>query len=160
MKSVYVAALGLACASPLVAQIAQIAPPSPAVVDLKNATAIAGDWSYLPTATGSDAVFRNATGSPQITMRCTRSTRRITFSKPAMGAAPFLVVWTSSISRSLPVSYQPTTSALVTDVVAFDSLLDAIAFSRGRIGFSVTGQPALIVPAWEEVARVIEDCRT
>jgi hypothetical protein len=38
-------------------------------------------------------------------------------------------------------------------------LLDALANSRGRIGFAAGAEPPLVVPAWPEIARVIEDCR-
>jgi len=42
---------------------------------------------------------------------------------------------------------------------AYDGLLDAMSFSRGRIAVTVSGTPMLVVPAWPEVARVVEDCR-
>jgi hypothetical protein len=41
---------------------------------------------------------------------------------------------------------------------ARDSLLDAMAFSRGRFVLQA-GTADLVLPAWPEVARVIEDCR-
>ena len=121
---------------------------------------IPGDWQYAAIKGGSEASFRNAAGPAQFTLRCTRATRRVTLSKPAAAAAPFLVVWTSSLSRSIAVSFQPSIGQLVADVTAYDGLLDAMAFSRGRIGFSVSGQPTLVLPAYEEIARVVEDCRT
>jgi hypothetical protein len=40
-----------------------------------------------------------------------------------------------------------------------DLLLDQMAFSRGRFLVAVEGGPWLIVPAWPEFGRVIEDCR-
>ena len=156
MNRFRVAALALACASPLSAQTAT----TTAAVDLQYSTPIAGDWIYGRTATGSEASFRNGAGPAQLTLRCTRATRRVTIAKAATGAAPFLSVWTSSLSRSIPASYQPTTQQLVADLAAMDGLLDAMAFSRGRLGVSVTGQPALVLPSWEEIARVVEDCRT
>ena len=157
MKSLYVAALALACASPLFAQSTTMTTPS---VDLQYATPIAGDWAYAKVSTGSESSFRDSGGRTQLKLRCSRATRRVTIAKPAPGAAPFLVVWTSSLSRSIPASFQPTTAELVADLAAMDGLLDAMAFSRGRLGVSVSGQPALVVPSWEELARVIEDCRT
>jgi hypothetical protein len=48
---------------------------------------------------------------------------------------------------------------LTIDLGAYDPLFDAIASSRGRVGFAVGAQPALIVPPWAEAARVMEDCR-
>ena len=85
--------------------------------------------------------------------------RQVTLSKPATGAAPFISVWTTTQTRNLPSSYDPATRRLSATVPAFDPFLDAIAFSRGRVEFSVSGQPALVIPSWAEPARVIEDCR-
>jgi hypothetical protein len=45
------------------------------------------------------------------------------------------------------------------DFSAFDPLLDAIAFSRGRVSVTIAGGSSLVVPAWPEAARTIEDCR-
>jgi len=56
-------------------------------------------------------------------------------------------------------SYNPATARLTAELAAFDATLDAIAFSRGRVAFAAAGAPALVVPAWAETARVIEDCR-
>ena len=83
----------------------------------------------------------------------------MSIAKPATGAAPFLNVWTSSLTRSVASSFNPASARLTIDLAAADPLLDAIASSRGRIGFTVTGQPSLVVPAWAEAPRVIEDCR-
>jgi hypothetical protein len=128
-------------------------------LDLSTATPIAGSWVYSQTAGGSEASFLNASALPQLTIRCTRATRRITIAKPASVAAPFLTVWTSAQTRALPASFNPATQRLSADVAAYDPFLDAIAFSRGRFGVSVSGSTPLVVPAWAEVARVIEDCR-
>jgi hypothetical protein len=128
-------------------------------LDLSTATPIAGSWVYSQTAGGSEASFLNASALPQLTIRCTRATRRITIAKPASVAAPFLTVWTSAQTRALPASFNPATQRLSADVAVYDPLLDAIAFSRGRFGVSVSGTPPLVMPAWAEVARVVEDCR-
>jgi hypothetical protein len=128
-------------------------------LDLSTTTPIAGSWVYAQTANGSEASFLNASALPQLTIRCTRATRRITIAKPASAAAPFLTVWTSAQTRALPASFNPATTRISADVTAYDPLLDAIVFSRGRFGVSVSGTMPLVVPAWAEVARVIEDCR-
>ena len=128
-------------------------------LDLSTATPIAGSWIYSTTAGGSEASFVNASAMPQLTIRCTRAMRRITIAKPASAAAPFLTVWTSAQTRALPASFNPATQRLSAELAGYDPLLDAIAFSRGRFGVSIVGQPALVLPAWAEPARVIEDCR-
>ena len=130
-----------------------------AMPDLSTATPIAGNWTYSSTLDGSEAVFVNAAAQPQLTIRCTRAPRRVTISKPASGAAPFLAVWTSAQARNLPASFNPATARISADLSAYDPLLDAIAFSRGRFGVSVSGGPPLVLPAWAEPARVVEDCR-
>ena len=45
------------------------------------------------------------------------------------------------------------------ELFALDPLLDAIAFSRGRFAVTMAGGSPLVVPAWPEAARTIEDCR-
>ena len=144
---------------PIAAAVALAAASSLHAQDLSTATPIAGNWTYAATADGSEAVFASATGSAQLWVHCTRATRRVSIAKPATGAAPLLNVWTSSLTRSAPASFNPATARLTIDIAATDPLLDAIVSSRGRIGFTVTGQPSLVVPVWAEAARVIEDCR-
>jgi hypothetical protein len=150
MRLPIAAALALTAASSL---------PAQAIGDLATAAPIAGTWTYAPTTDGSEAKFVNASAIPQLFVHCTRATRRVSIAKPAGGAAPFVNVWTSAQTRSVAASFNPATGRLTIDVAATDPLLDAIATSRGRIGFSVAAQPPLVVPAWAEPARVIEDCR-
>ena len=139
--------------------LALLVASSPETQDLGTAVPIAGSWNYAPAADGSEAVFANASGAPQLWIHCTRATRRITISKPASAAVPFLNIWTSSQTKNLPSSFNPATGRVTTDISNYDPLLDAIVSSRGRIAFTVGPQPPLVVPPWAEVARVIEDCR-
>jgi hypothetical protein len=72
-----------------------------------------------------------------------------------------MTVRTTSVARNLPLSVQTEPLAYVSGMVsANDPLLDAIAFSRGRFTVEVPGLPMLVLPAWPEPARVIEDCRS
>ena len=152
MRISIAAALALAASATLHAQ--------PAQVDLSSATPIPGTWSYAAVTGGSEARFANASALPQLTVRCTRATRRVTISKPATGAAPFLSIWTDTLARNLPASFNPQTARITAELAAYDALLDALAFGRGRIGVTVAGTPSLVVPAHPEIARVIEDCRS
>jgi len=129
----------LAAATPAAAQIA------PLSFDAGKALPIAaGQWSYFATATGSVASYGSS-----ITLRCDRSTRTVTISRP--GAAPAaLTIATSSLTRTLPIGGR---------LLANDQLLDAITFSRGRFLVSGGTGPILAVPSWPEAARSIEDCR-
>ena len=143
-----------------VAALALLATSSASAQDLSTATPIAGSWSYGPATDGSEAVFTNASGSPQLWVHCTRATRRVTIARAATAAAPAVNVWTSSLERSVPSAFNPATGRLTIDLSNYDPLLDAIVSSRGRVGFTVGTQPPLVVPPWAEPARVIEDCRT
>jgi hypothetical protein len=139
-------------------------PPSapvaaPVQTSVEYSMPIAGNWVYAPAADGSEATFSNESGQAQITIRCTRSTRRVAFLKAATAASPTLWVWTSSQTRSLPATFDAATSRVSADIVAYDPLLDAIASSRGRVGFRASEPQALVVPPWGDVGRVIEDCR-
>ena len=151
MRRSIAAALALTAASSLHAQAA--AP------DLSTATPVAGTWSFAQTADGSEATFGTSSALPQLVIHCTKATRRISIWRPASAAAPFLNVWTSSQSRQLAASFNPLTNRITADLPAFDTLFDALAFSRGRFGVAVSNAPALVVPAWAEPARVVEDCR-
>jgi hypothetical protein len=151
MQLKFVAALALVAPSSLVAQAS--------IPDLSTASPLVGNWTYAPAAGGSDATFSDASGTPQLWLHCTRATRRVTIAKSATAAAPLMNVWTSSLARSVAASFNPTTMRLTIELAPFDPLLDAIASSRGRVGFSVGTQTPLVVPPWPEASRVVEDCR-
>ncbi|HWI87844.1 MAG TPA: hypothetical protein VNS11_01175 [Sphingomicrobium sp.] len=155
MRIAIAAALALTAISSVQAQTTAV----PSNVDYSTAAPIEGNWAYVTLAGGSEATFANAAGQPQLTISCARAVRQVTLSKPATIAAPFIAVWTTAQTRNLPSSYNPATGRLSATLAAFDPFLDAIAFSRGRVAFTVSGQPALIIPTWAEPARVIEDCR-
>jgi hypothetical protein len=150
MRLAIAAMLALSAASSLNAQ---------ATADLATAAPLAGSWSYAAIAGGSEAKFENPSGFPQLWMQCVRATRRVSIARPASAAAPFMNVWTSSQERSVPSAFNPATGRLTIELAAFDPLLDAIASSRGRVGFSIGAQLPLVVPPWPEASRVIEDCR-
>jgi hypothetical protein len=63
------------------------------------------------------------------------------------------------MTRTLPASFDPATARQTIQVPAYDPLLDALVFSRGRVAVYIADKPALVVPAWPEIARVVEDCR-
>jgi hypothetical protein len=149
--------LTIAAALALAVQASPATQGTPVASNLEYSMPVEGSWAYSATAGGSEAIFSNASGSPQLTMRCTRSNRRIALVKTASAASPTMWVWTSSQQKNLPATYDST--AVTAELGAYDPLLDAIASSRGRIGFSTSGVAALVVPPWGEVGRVIEDCR-
>ena len=132
---------------------------TPVQSNLEYSAPIAGNWIYGTAADGSEATFRDSAGQAQLTIRCTRSLRRVTILKNAPSASPSIWIWTSSQTKSLPATYDVSSARVSTDLWAYDPLLDAIGASRGRIGFSTSGLAALVVPPWADVARVVEDCR-
>jgi hypothetical protein len=124
------------------------APPASVVpIDWRDAPLALGRWQYRPGAGSSQAVWSSLAGIPQLTLTCMHASRQIMMVRPgAMGA---LTVHTTGVTRTLASS----------SLGAADSLLDEIAFSRGRWALSALGTPVLVVPTWAEPARVIEDCR-
>lgn len=150
MQFRFVAACALIASSSLSAE---------AIPDLGTSVPIAGNWTYSATGDGSEASFANAFGVPQILVHCMRATRQVSIAKAATAAAPLVNVWTSSLTRSVASNFNAATGRLTIDLSANDPLLDALANSRGRLGFIVGTESPLVVPAWAEAARVIEDCR-
>ena len=141
----------LTLAAPLSAQSA--------TPDLSATMPLAGRWAWTPTAGGSEATFLDSAGRAQLWLSCLRGARVVTVAKPASGAAPLLMLWSTSASRNLLASYNPATARITAQLASTDTLLDALAFSRGRIGVGVSGTAPLVAPAWPEIARIVEDCR-
>jgi hypothetical protein len=113
-----------------------------------------GDWRYQGGAAPS-ASF-GPPGRPSFTIRC--EGRQILLSRAGAGNAAALLVRASSGARSLPA--RPAAGAIEASLPAADPFLDTILFSRGRFAVEAAGMPRLIVPAWPEPARVVEDCRS
>jgi hypothetical protein len=132
-------------------------PPSPAAAPgWQDAPLSPGDWSY-DSATATAAF--GAPGQPSFVLRCAGG-GQMTLER--RGAAPatagMLTIRTSSAARTLPARSTP--EGLAATLPASDPLLDAIVFSRGRFAVEAGMMPALVVPAWPEAARAIEDCRS
>ena len=151
----FAALTALATATSISAQATGTAPK----VDFSTSVAAAGSWSYRGVPGGSEARFVDTTGTARLVLRCTKASRQISLSHTSAVAAPSLLVWTSSASRNLPARFEPNAMRVTAELAAFDVLLDAIAFSRGRIAVMMGGGSPLVVPAWPEAARTIEDCR-
>lgn len=150
--------LAIAAALALTADLTPGVPGAPIASDLTYAVPIVGSWTYAATPGGSEATFSDSAGHPQLTLRCTRATRRVAIQKTSGAASPSLWVWTSSQSKILPATYDAS-ARVNAELAAWDPLLDALASSRGRIGVSSSGLAALVAPPWGEVGRVVEDCR-
>lgn len=143
--------------------VRQTAPrPAPAV-GWRDAELTAGTWSYRTAANGSAAVFESASGAPLLWLRCDSAARVVTLARASQaggsGAVP-LSLATTSMARTVSTTADAgPPAAVMARFPATDPALDAIAFSRGRFSVDVAGQPMLVLPAWSETARVVEDCR-
>ncbi|HEX2763240.1 MAG TPA: hypothetical protein VHM92_05265 [Allosphingosinicella sp.] len=128
----------------------QPAPAAPAPSDdWRDLPPTPGDWTYRRTSAGSEARYGPSEEAPVFALACEAARRQVRLTRP--GAAGSLTLRTSYRDRAIGSAAQAT-------VDANDALLDEIAFSRGRFVVEGVG-PRLVLPAWPEPARVIEDCR-
>ena len=118
-----------------------------------------GSWVYRAVAGGSEASFVDGTGTTRMVIACGKVTRLVTLSRISSAPSSTLTFWTSSLTRNLSTTFDQRSGRVIGQVSAMDSLLDAIAFSRGRFAAMMPGSPALVLPAEPELARVVEDCR-
>jgi hypothetical protein len=128
-----------------------------------------GHWTDWPTAQGSWVYRRDDRGSialygvpgsdALVTLRCDKGRARLFLSRAAaIGSA--MTVRTSSVSKDLlaqPTGAQP--PYLASELIPTDAILDAMAYSRGRIAIEVASAQSIAIPIWSEVGRVVEDCR-
>lgn len=140
------------------------APPRPAPPVTPSSTVIAawadaslspGRWSYQAARGASSRALFGPVAAPSFTIACEPG-RLVSLVR---GGAPAgtLTIRTSSTARTL--SGALSADGLRAQLPANDPILDAIAFSRGRFAVEAPGVPALVIPAWPELARVVEDCR-
>lgn len=138
--------------------------PAPApTVDWQDAAVTPGTWTYERSAGGSTASFGTSPRDWTLRLTCRRTASQIAIERPGQGASA-LTIRTTSFTRTLPTNLQVTADAPRPPVVyatlaASDPVFDAMGFSRGRFMVEGGGAGALIVPAWAEVLRLVEDCR-
>ncbi|SDC10083.1 hypothetical protein SAMN05444678_101352 [Sphingomonas sp. YR710] len=77
------------------------------------------------------------------------------------GSAQQLSIFTSSGGEHFAAGRADEGGVAMTGATfaANDPLLDRLAFSRGRFALAAPGLAQVVVPAWAEPARTIEDCR-
>ena len=133
-------------------------PPAPLASDWNDWPVTPGDWAYRRDDRGSIALFGAVGNDAAMTLRCDRT--RATLYLSVRGPAANTTVRTTTVNRT--IAFQPTggsTGYAATALTTTDSLLDAMAFSRGRFVIERAAQPPLVVPPYAEIGRVIEDCR-
>lgn len=146
---------------PAAPPIADVVPtPAPLGSDWRDWPLSPGTWTYRQDARGSIALFGQAGQDAALTLRCDRAARQLYLSRAGTTTTP-LTVRTTSTTRALTV--QPTGGTppyIALALAPQDPLLDAMAFSRGRFVLEQAGGRPLVVPAWAEIGRVTEDCRS
>jgi hypothetical protein len=142
-------------------QVVQRPVPAPAPpANWADAPLTPGEWTYRPGA-APEAWFGPAGGDPLFVVRCDPARRTVALIRPGAGPAPpAMQVTTSTNSVQIPgVEERAPLAGVTGSLAASNPLLDAMVFSRGRFMVAVPGLPRLILPAWPEPARVVEDCR-
>lgn len=93
---------------------------------------------------------------------CDRAAGRVLLSRAGPGGTSAQAMTVTTTSQVRPLLSDPAISTdgwLTLPLRASDSLLDAMALSRGRFMLEAAGQVPLYLPAWAEISRVVEDCR-
>jgi hypothetical protein len=135
-------------AAPLPPAPVPVPPPPPAAQDWRDIPLTPGEWRYAAQASLVQARF-GAEGAGFV-IRCDLANRQLALVREGAGGA--ITIRTSFGARGFP--------AAGASLAASDPFLDALAFSRGRFTVEVAGLPDLVLPAWPEPARVVEDCRS
>lgn len=138
----------------------QPGPASAAEQDWSLLPLTSGDWTYSGEPGGSQADF-GSPGERLFTMRCDFASRQILLSRQASRAGSRLTIRTTYGPRERGLSAQAGSAFPPAAVFqSSDPFLDGIAYSRGRFSIEAPGLATLVIPAWPETARVIEECRS
>lgn len=137
--------------------------PTPTYDDFMDAPQTPGDWTYAgggPGPVTSTAQFAGG-GIARLAVTCLRDAgvvrlQRLTAS-PTPGGGTTMTIRTEFGDRSFAVRSVEGSPSV--ELPASDPFLESIAFSKGRFAVELAGAPALYLPAWPEITRVIEDCR-
>jgi hypothetical protein len=161
-----------ACAAPRL--VPPAAPPAPAPVAMtpvppappapargwEDTPVEPGRWVYRLDGQDSLAQFFHPRRHDRASLRCERATRRVVLSMAAATVpSPSITIRTSYGDLAWSADSLPGGGRIGAGRAATDPGLDWIAFSRGRFALEAAGNESIVLPAWAEVARVIEDCR-
>lgn len=133
--------------------------PSPVTSHATNGPVTAGDWRWQNNAGSSAASFRDPAGQLLAALRCNRASGQVELLRAGRASALQMQVRSETQDRLMPATLSADEAWTVARLAAGDQLLDAIAFSRGRFGLEAPGLPPLVLPAYPELTRVVEDCR-
>lgn len=154
-------ALGACSAAPTPAP-AQSDSEAQSDVDWRDVPLAPGTWVYREDDRGSLALYGEPDTDAVFLVRCSMADRRIYFSLAGAldESAGTMAFQATHGERSYAARNGSGANAyIVAATDATDDYLDMIAFSRGRIAITASGQSLVAVPNWPEMTRVFEDCR-
>ena len=136
-------------------------PPPPRATDWRDVPITPGSWHWRMEGSRSVARFGPPDSATALVLSCNRDAGAVTLIRPGAASGPVpMTILTGTSNRTVSGSAEPGPPPVIAlTLPARDSLLDAMAFSRGRFAVETAGLPTLYVPSWAEVSRVIEDCR-
>lgn len=142
------------------------APAAPVIAtpagDWRDWDVTPGGWTYRQDSRGSIALYGAGGADAEFTIRCDRTRARIYLSRRGTAAPGGLPLTIRTSTMLQPLTALPTGGAAPYLAVALDPrdpVLDAMGHSRGRFVVETATMLPLVIPAWAEVLRVVEDCR-
>lgn len=119
-----------------------------------------GTWDYVDEPTESLGLYGIGNPVHPFVIRCDKEAGRIGLARRTTRDGPLtLIVQTETTTRQLVASTVEGYGMVAANLDPHDTLLDAMAITKGRFVVGLEGEEALYIPAWAEVTRVIEDCR-
>jgi hypothetical protein len=119
-----------------------------------------GDWVYRQDDRGSIALFGDAGGDALVTLRCDVLRDRVYLTRKSAQAASNFTLRSSARLKSLAaVTTGGSLPYIAAEILPDDPILDALAYSRGRIALETDGELPVALPVWSEIGRIVEDCR-
>jgi len=144
-------------------------PPAPVSQDWRDWPLTPGTWVYRADAAGTSAMFGRPGIEADLILRCDLATRTITMSwagAPAAGGNEATITTSEGSASYRGTALAAAPGRIGLSLPANSPFLDKLAFSRGRFIVAPAGIGALpqagdrlVIPAWPEPARAIEDCR-
>ncbi len=143
-----------------------VAPPQPSVpsrpaADWRDRPATSGVWRWSRSGPLSISRFEDA-NFVRFSMTCDPAARTVTLRTYLTGGPQVAMVITTPGGRKVMAAVRDETELplnYAVSLAANDPWLDQMAFARGRFMVEGPALPALYLPSWPEVSRVIEDCR-
>ncbi|MCL4674443.1 MAG: hypothetical protein KJZ64_16255 [Sphingomonadaceae bacterium] len=132
-----------------------LAPPPARAWDREPATP--GTWRHRVAGRDSIAEFVGSDGRMRFQLACTADRDVELAVIGSVADARSMTVRTRTLERAVTASAME--SSIISRLSGRDPLLAAMAYSRGRFAVETAGLPALYLPAWPEVTRVIDDCQ-